>query len=123
QSGELLSSLIDISQPQEVQRAAADGLAKSADPRVADILLERYPKLTPALRDQVIVVLLSRADRQEQLFNAIEGGIVAATDVPPARRSLLLKSPSDALRARAEKLFGDEATPAEKRELIAQYRA
>jgi putative heme-binding domain-containing protein len=121
-SGELLASFIDIQQPQEVQRAAADGLARSADPHVADILLERYPALTPPLREQVITVLLARADRMSRLFDAIDAETVAAADVPPVRRSLLLKSPDAALRARAEQLFGSEATPAARRELIARYR-
>ena len=122
QSGELLSNLIDILQPREVQQAAAEGLARSADPRVADILLERYPQLTPALREQVILALLARTDRLQKLFDAIEAGTVSAADVPPVRRSVLLRSSNDQLRARAEALFGSEATPAEKRELIARYR-
>lgn len=119
---ELLADLIDIQQPQGVQRAAAAGLARSADPRVADMLLERYSKLTPALREQVISVLLSRTDRLQKLFDAIEAGTVPAADVPPARRSAYLRSSSDQLRTRAEKLFGSEATPSEKRALIARYR-
>jgi len=122
-SGEMLSGMIDIQQPQEIQRAAADGLAKSPDPRVAEILLTRYPSLTPALHEQVITVLLARADRMDRLFDAIEAGTVAAADVPPVRRSLLLKSPDATLRSRAETLFGSEATPAVRRELIARYRA
>ncbi|MBL8852008.1 MAG: c-type cytochrome, partial [Planctomycetaceae bacterium] len=59
----------------------------------------------------------------ERLFDAIEAGAVAATDIPPVRRSLLLKSPDPAIKARAEKLFGSEATPAARREVIARYRA
>lgn len=120
---ELIGKLLDIQQPQEIQRAAIDALAKSTHPHVADILLDCYPKLTPALREQIILVLLARTDRQIKLFHAIEAGMLAASDVPSVRRSLLLKSSDPATKSRAEKLFGNEATPAARRELIARYRA
>ncbi|MFO1094083.1 MAG: c-type cytochrome [Planctomycetaceae bacterium] len=69
-----------------------------------------------------MLVPLARTDRRAKLFDAIESGAIAAADVPPVRRSLLLKSGDPATKARAEKLFGSEATPAARRELIARYR-
>lgn len=121
-SGELLIALIDVQQPPEVQRAAADGLAHTPDPRVADLLLERYARLTPALREQVIGVLLARSDRLARLLEAIETGAIAAADVPPVRRTLLMKSADAAVRARAERVFGGETTATERRAVIERYR-
>ncbi|MBL8848109.1 MAG: hypothetical protein JNG89_00405, partial [Planctomycetaceae bacterium] len=48
ESGQLLANLVSSQEPQEVQRAAIDALAKSSDPTVAGILLKRHPQLSPA---------------------------------------------------------------------------
>ncbi len=121
-AGPVLVELLDISQPQEVQSATTSVLSRFRDPRVAAALLERYGRLTPALREQVIIVLLARTDRLDALLTAIEKGEVPPGDIPPVRRTLLLKSGDAAVRERVQRLFGSEATPAEKRAVIERYR-
>jgi putative heme-binding domain-containing protein len=118
----VLGDLFDVRQPQEVQLAAADGLGRFRDPRVTDLLLARYRKLTPAVRESVIVLLLSQADRTRRLLEAIEAGTIPASDVPPVRRSLLSRSADDAIRTKAQALFGGEQTSEERRQLLAAYR-
>jgi putative heme-binding domain-containing protein len=56
------------------------------------------------------------------LLDAVEQGAVPPGDVPPVRRTILMRSGDAALQARATKLFGGEATPAERKALIARYR-
>ena len=121
-AGPVLVELLDISQPQEVQSATTSVLSRFRDPRVAETLLERYGRLTPSIREQVVTVLLARTDRLDALLTAIEDGRVPPGDVPPVRRTLLLKSADVAVRERVERLFGSEATPAEKRAVIDRYR-
>ncbi len=118
----LLGDLFDVRQPQEVQLAAADALGRFRDPRVTDLFLSRYRQLTPAVRETVVVLLLSQTDRTRRLLEAIESGGIPANDVPPVRRSLLTRSSDDALRTKAQALFGGERTSEERRQLLATYR-
>jgi putative membrane-bound dehydrogenase-like protein len=118
----VLDDLFDVRHPQEVQLAAADALGRFRDPRVTDLFLSRYRQLTPAVRENVVVLLLSQTDRSRRLLEAIKAGAVPANDVPPVRRSLLTRSSDDAIRTQAQTLFGGERTSEERRQLLATYR-
>jgi putative heme-binding domain-containing protein len=118
----MLGELCDVRQPQEVQLAAAEGLGRIRDPRVTELFLSRYRQLTPPVRESVIVLLLSQTDSTRRLLEAIGAGAVPANDVPPVRRTLLMRSSDDSMRAKAQALFGSERTSDERRQLLATYR-
>jgi len=75
-SGRLLLSLLDQTQPQSVQLAAASSLNRFSDPRLGPELTEVWAKLSPRLRSDVVSVLLARPDRALALLKAIQAGAI-----------------------------------------------
>jgi putative membrane-bound dehydrogenase-like protein len=124
---EPLAALLAPNRPQEIQRAAVTALSGFSEPEVAQLLLTGWRAYSPAVRADVINALLdSRSGGRAQvlgaLLGAIESGLVAANQVPFARRAILLRSTDNAVKERAEKLFGN-AAPAPRKEVIDKYQA
>lgn len=116
-----LVQLLDPRQPAPVQVEVVRALATFLAPEVPELLLEKYKTLTPSVRSEIVDALASRPDRTEALLVAVEQGRVAAADVPPARRALLMKSKDPALAARAVKLLTQ--TTGKRAEIVARYRS
>jgi putative membrane-bound dehydrogenase-like protein len=121
QAKELLPRLLDPREPQRVQLAAVRALASFADPEVAPLLLRRWTGYTPALRSEVIQLLLSRSIWIESLLDAVEAKTVAAGQIPANRRTLLLENRDLAVRAKARTLFGS-GPPGPRAEVVARYQ-
>jgi putative heme-binding domain-containing protein len=122
QSKTALVELLDARQPKELQLAAVRSLAGFSDPEVSSTVLQSWRRYTPALRSEALEALLSRADRTPAVFDAIERGVVAATEVSSARRALLLNHAEVAIRRRAKAILGADA-PGPRSEVIASYRS
>jgi putative heme-binding domain-containing protein len=108
-------------QPQELRLAAVRALGAFPDPVAADLLLSAWRGLTPPVRAEAIETLLRRPAWVAPLLSAIEAGVVHPSGVPVARRNLLLANKDDALRARAERIFGASA-PGPRSEVVGRYR-
>jgi len=117
-----LPPLLNPMEPQPVHLAAVRALANHREPEVAVLLLHPWRGYTPALRSEVIQILLGRSIWVGPLLDAIEAETVTVGQVPPARRKLLLESSDAALRARARALFGPDATDS-RADVIARYTA
>jgi putative heme-binding domain-containing protein len=120
-AGRVLGQLLVPVEPQPVQLAALRALTTFPDPRVATLLLGRWPALSPALRSEAIARLLSRPEWTSALLDAVEAGTVPAAVIPPNRRALLLADRDPAIRARARSLLGG-ATPGPRDAAYARYR-
>lgn len=116
-----LTELLDPRQPSPVQVEAVRALGGFLIPEVPELLLAKYKALTPSVRSEIVDALASRPERAVALLDAVEKGRVAAADVPPARRALLMKSKDAALAARAVKLLTQ--TTGKRAEIVARYRA
>lgn len=108
-------------QPQQIQRAAAQALASHPEAEVAELLLANYRAYRPALKAEVLQILLGRPVWQGALLDAVASETVPAGQIPPARRGLLLESRDPAIRDRARTLLGAEA-PGPRKEVIARYQ-
>ncbi|MBI5760598.1 MAG: c-type cytochrome, partial [Planctomycetales bacterium] len=106
---DVLVTLLDAKQPQAVQLAAIRTLAGFRQADAPGTLLATYRGATPGVRAEIINTLLSRPEWINSLLDAIEAGTVSATDVPLARRNLLLRNANAAIKERALKLFAREA--------------
>jgi putative heme-binding domain-containing protein len=106
---DVLVTLLDARQPQAVQLVAIRTLAGFRQADAPATLLTTYRGATPTARGEVINTLLSRPEWINALLDAIEAGTVSATDVPLARRNLLLRNANAAIKERALKLFAREA--------------
>ncbi len=116
-----LVRLLDSRHPQELQLVAAQSLAGFDDEDVCATLLAGWRSYTPALRAEVIELLLSRPARIGSVLDAVESGAVAASQISSARRALLLSHEDAAVRSRAEMLLGDNV-PSPRKDVIAQYQ-
>lgn len=118
----VLVALLEPKQPQGVQLAAIRTLAGFRQAETPATLLATYRGATPGVRAEVINTLLSRPEWINGLLDAIEAGTVAATDVPLARRNLLLRNANAAIKDRALKLFAREAA-GPREAVLKEYQA
>ncbi|WP_165243804.1 PVC-type heme-binding CxxCH protein [Paludisphaera soli] len=105
----VLTPLIGPSEPPALQSAAVKALAGFDRPEVAATLLGPWKGYTPGLRAEVVALLLGRRTWLGPLLDAVQAGTVAPGQIPPTRRTLLLKDADPAVRARAEALFAAES--------------
>ena len=107
-----LLNLLTPTQPQPIQFAAVTAIAGTADQRVPEELLTRWKSLTPPTRIEVVQQLMSRPAWVPVVLSALETDpqhtALSVSDIPIARRSLLLKHADPEIRRRAERVFGKE---------------
>jgi putative membrane-bound dehydrogenase-like protein len=116
----LLSELLASRQPPEVQAAAIETLARFEDARVASLLLQKWPGMSPSLRATAIEALFARPAWIGAFLDAVEKGNVGRTDVGPARLDLLKNYPVAEVRERAAKVFASGL--ARRQDVIATYQ-
>jgi putative membrane-bound dehydrogenase-like protein len=117
----VLASVLAANEPQPLQTAAVKVLAGFTHAEVASVLLQPWASYTPALREEVLAALLGRRERIAPLLAAIENKIVSPGQVSAARRTQILANPDAAIKARAEKVFG-QSTSGSRAEVFASYK-
>jgi putative membrane-bound dehydrogenase-like protein len=107
-SAEALAAALSASNPSGVQIAAAKTLTEFGDPRAGQILFDRtrFSAYAPALREEVLDAALSDPGLTAALVDALESGAVPVAALDSTRRRRLAGIRDEALRSRAEKLFG-----------------
>jgi putative heme-binding domain-containing protein len=105
-----LDELVTAKQPQELQLAAIRLVGQFSEPMAAAWLIDHYRVISPAGRSAMVDLLAARPAWQPLLIEAVEQRRIAAADVPPVRRTLLLNQKDAGLKARADALFGAAAT-------------
>ena len=118
---ESLAALVDPRAPQAVQFAALRALVGFRASGVPALLLGPYRELTPAVRGEVVQVLLARAEWIGPLLSAVESQTVAPSDIPASRRSLLVQHTDEAIRRKATALL-EADVPEERSRAVAAYR-
>jgi putative heme-binding domain-containing protein len=116
----LLGSLLAPQQPAEVQSAAVAALARLRRPDLPAALLAGWRSHTPALRQQILDVLMSREEWSLALVASIESGEVSASQLDARRRQQLLSAKSDTIRKRAEQALAGAVDP-NRQKLVEQY--
>lgn len=104
----------------ELQQAALEALGSYREPAVADLLIDAWPKMTPALRDKATTILLSRTDRIAKLLDAIEAKKIAPAQLSVAAKATLGRQKTPALAERIAKLIGDGSS-SNRKEVIEKY--
>ena len=117
---QLFAKLLGIQQPPSIQMAAMEALAGFGDPKVADLILTAWPRISPQLRAQGTETLLSRNSWLTTFFAAVENGQIARSDVDPARISLLRKHPDQHIRQQVERIFHN--IPSRRADIISDYQ-
>ena len=118
---DVLAPLLAPRQSVAIQRAAVRILAAFPDAGVTALMLDHWRGLSPALRTEIVDQLLARADRTNAVLDAVESGVIPASQISPARQTLLLKHKDAAIAARATKLLASQSL-GQRKEVIAQYQ-
>lgn len=116
-----LTSALHVRQPQPVQTAALEVLARFDESDVPRIILEQWQGMSPQIRATAAETLLARPAWVDAFLDAVEKGTVRPTDLDPARVQLLQKSADDKVRARAAKLFAGVSL-SKRQDVIAKYQ-
>jgi putative membrane-bound dehydrogenase-like protein len=116
-----LLSLLASTQPPELQLASVRVMGSFADAEVAGHLLSVWRGASPAVRGEMLQAMLARQERVAALLAAVEQGTVPVGQFTAAQRASLLRNRDEALRQRAEKLFG-AAAAGSRAEVIARFK-
>ncbi len=116
ESGALLLSLLDRSQPQTIPSAAVSSLNRFNDAQLAPELTKRWATLSPRLRSEVLSALLARPDRAIILLKAVQAGSIQASALGTTQAKFLRTHPDLAVRQFAEQVLG--AAPSGQRQAV-----
>jgi len=115
--------LVGLLRPQvaiDVQQAAVAALGRTADPKVADLLVHDWKQHSPQVRGAIVDVLLTRSTWTASLLSSLEDGCVPAAELDPGRRQRLLSRRDPNVKARAEAVFAHQAKP--RQAVVDSYR-
>src|SRR6185503_16563418 len=116
----LLFSLVGTGQPRGVQSAAIAALGRLEDPSIGREFLARWSGFTPALRREVLPVLLSRPERAMTLVDAVKAGTVLRNEFTPTQVAGLRAHRSAGIRDLAAATFEPPAQ-GDRRAVIQRY--
>jgi putative membrane-bound dehydrogenase-like protein len=116
-----LAELLDSNVPASLQKTALAMLKRHRDAQVADLLLARWNRVPPSLRQGTIEVLLSRDDWIKKLLVAMESHSVQRSQIPLANRQLLLKSSNKDIQQLAEALWKSDSS-SDRAAVVNKYR-
>jgi putative membrane-bound dehydrogenase-like protein len=119
---QLLIHLLDATTPPRLHTAALDALKHNRDRDIASLLLANWNLRSPALRQSIIALLLTRNEWTQTLLATVESGSVGRGEITPADRQRLLKSTSSDLKERAESIWKDSQSNS-RAEVLAKYQS
>ena len=102
---ELFKRLIASEDKATVQRAAINNFGQLPDEVVVSYLIEKWPTLSPSLKNEAVNILLTSPGRVEALLDAIDEGKIKETEVNSRQRIQLMAKSSPDLRLRARSMF------------------
>jgi len=116
--------LVSLLRPQVgigLQQAAVTALGRTSDPKVAELLLHDWKGHSPQVRGAIVDVLLNRSAWTASFLSALEGGVVPAAELDPARQQRLLSRRDPALKARAQAVFAHQVKA--RQTVVDSYRS
>jgi putative membrane-bound dehydrogenase-like protein len=120
---DLVGDLLELLSEEALRLAVIRGLARFEDTRIAKRLIEVYPSVSVAEKQEVQTTLVARAVTSRAFLDALEAGKIPGTDVLTPTVVSLRQFKEEELRERVKKRWGaPNTTPAALRERIARYR-
>lgn len=116
-----LVALLDQSLPAKSLDSTLNALRRIRSPRVPELLLENWPKRTPALRQGILTTLLSREEWISPLLASLEKNEINPREISPADRRRLLKHANASIQSRSHALWQNSA--ASRSDVISRFKA
>lgn len=117
----LLTKLLDDNPPQPIQIAIVNAISRFREPHAAELLLDRWRKYTPSVRESAFAAIMLRKERIQLLLDRVAKGEILPSTIDLSRKSQLLTSKDEAIQRRAKELLGDTSTTA-RRDVVKRYR-
>ena len=122
QTGDTFLPLTSPEQPETVQLAAIDALATFPEQAISESLIAEWSRYTPAARERVVEVTLSRANWIPTLLAAIRAETISPAVITPGQRDRLLNHAAPSIRSAAAMIFGASQNAA-RSDVIQAYSA
>ncbi len=118
---EAVTPLLTTLQPPEIQTAAVRALSTFQDEGTAGELLAIFAASTPSVQYEIVEALSNHNQRIPALLSAVSDGRIAAAQITPIRRNLLLNHADEEIRRQAQTLLAlDRETP--RKQVLEQYK-
>ena len=114
--------LLDGEYSVAVQTSAISMLGNFRDPAVAELLIDRWPRLSPQLRSAASEVLFSRLEWTVATLDAVENDQIAMADLELTRLKQLESSPNQEIQRRAKTLLASLSTKP-RQDLVDAYQS
>jgi putative membrane-bound dehydrogenase-like protein len=121
-AGTVLSNLVADEPAQELRVAAVRALAAHPRADVPGILLKSWRSHTPALRREIVEVLLRQPDRALAFLKEVEAGRIKPAELDPQRSRQLMTNGRADIRELAGKLLKG-SLPADRKQVMERYQA
>jgi putative membrane-bound dehydrogenase-like protein len=118
----IIPSLLAVTQPGEIQSAAARAVGRAGRPSLASKALDRWNDLTLATRRELLTAVAGSSMLAEPLIKALERTAIAPSELDASAREALGRLPDAALRQRASTLLAKFAPP-QRSEALTRYQA
>ncbi|MFO0943387.1 MAG: PVC-type heme-binding CxxCH protein [Pirellulales bacterium] len=113
-----MSKLLNKSVPEAIQSSCIDSLSWANHPALTQTLVDNFKSLTPSLQSQALRAMTSRADRQQQLLEALKQQKIARSQIPADIRQSLTaqkdKSVAEQFKSLLNQASSDRAAVLEK---------
>lgn len=117
----MFEKLLDTETDSKLVAETFAALAFFDDAAVGRLIVARWKRLLPALRNAALDVLLDHRGRQPVLLEALERGRVERTALDLQRKEKLLRNPDAQISERARRIFRDETS--DRSQIVEGYRA
>ena len=118
---DIFTSLLQSREPQPVQAAALEALARFDEVTVPGLIIRAWPAQTPQLRANSLETLFTRTQWIIAFLDAVEAGDIARGEVDAARAALLQQHRDPTVQSRAQALFSGNAL-ARRQEVVDAYQ-
>ncbi len=115
-----LESLLDPSQPVEVQERAVSALHTAGASWFGEFIFGRWQHLTPSIQKQAMSMFIISADGMRVILSAIRDGTIHRSNIPWNYTSRLMNNSHPEIRQEARSLLAGDELPRE--ELFEKYR-
>lgn len=115
------TEFLKFRQPEAVQKAALETLARFEQSAAADIVIHAWPSLSPQVRATAAETLFARNTWVHSFLDAVEKGQIKSGEIDPARIKLLQVFADPKIRSRADKLFAGTQL-SKRKDVVAAYQ-